>query len=217
MKRNAPTILALLLLVVTATAFVVTQRLKLEPSPISQTRIDKVFSPVCRCDSAVANIDFSLRRADRLTIAIRVGANEVTVARGLFPRGNVRVRWNGRDANGELVPDGVYLPLVSLERVGRTIDLPNPIRVDTMKPTITATHLRSNGRKLKISYTFSEPGHGILIVNRHRAVFTYGTRRHGRLTWYGRIKGRVVKPKRHQLLLVAQDLAGNRSAPVQLP
>jgi len=27
----------------------------------------------------------------------------------------------------------------------------------------------------------------------------------------------VVKPKRHQLLLVAQDLAGNRSAPVQLP
>jgi hypothetical protein len=37
------------------------------------------------------------------------------------------------------------------------------------------------------------------------------------LTWYGRIKGRVVKPKRHQLLLVAQDLAGNRSAPVQLP
>jgi hypothetical protein len=129
----------------------------------------------------------------------------------------VRVRWNGRDANGELVPDGVYLPLVSLERAGRTIDLPNPIRVDTVKPTITATHLRSNGRKLKISYTFSEPGHGILIVNRHRAVFTYGTRRHGRLTWYGRMNGRVVKPKRHQLLLVAQDLAGNRSAPVQLP
>jgi hypothetical protein len=101
--------------------------------------------------------------------------------------------------------------------LGRTIDLPNPIRVDTVKPKITATHLRSNGRKLKISYTLSEPGHGILIVNRHRAVFTYGTRRHGRLTWYGRIKGRVVKPKPHQLLLVAQDLAGNRSAPVQLP
>ena len=61
------------------------------------------------------------------------------MARGLFPRGNVRVRWNGRDANGERVPDGVYLPLVKLERAGRTIDLPNPIRVDTMKPTITAT------------------------------------------------------------------------------
>ena len=125
----------------------------------------------------------------------------------------------GTDATrtGSACPTASICPLVKLERAGRTIDLPNPIRVDTMKPTITATHLRSNGRKLKISYTLSEPGHGILIVNRHRAVFTYGTRRHGRLTWYGRINGRVVKPKRHQLLLVAQDLAGNRSAPVQLP
>jgi hypothetical protein len=115
------------------------------------------------------------------------------------------------------VPDGVYLPLVRLSRAGRTIDLPNPIRVDTVKPAITATRLRSNGRKLKVTYTVSEPAHGILVVNGHRAVFTYGTRRRGRLTWYGRIKGRVVRPKRHQLVLVAQDLAGNLSAPVQLP
>jgi hypothetical protein len=195
----------------------VTQRLKLEPSPVSQTRIDKVFSPVCRCRSAVANIDFSLRRADGLTVAIRIGSSEVTVAQGSFPRGDVHVRWNGRDASGELVPDGVYLPLVRLQRAGRTIDLPNPIRVDTVKPVIKATRLRSNGPKLKVTYTVSEPAHGILVVNGRRAVFTYGTRRHGRLTWYGRIKGRVVKPKRHQLQLVAQDLAGNRSAPVQLP
>jgi hypothetical protein len=215
--RNAPTILALLLLAGTATAFAVTQRLKLEPSPVSQTRIDKVFSPACRCDSAVANIEFSLRRADRLTVAIRIGSGEVKVAQGSFPRGLVHVRWNGRDASGELVPDGVYLPLVRLERAGRTIDLPNPIRVDTVKPTITATRLRSNGRKLKVIYTVSEPAHGILVVNGRRAVFTYGTRRHGRLTWYGRIKGRLVTPRRHQLVLVAQDLAGNRSAPVRLP
>lgn len=194
-----------------------TQRLKLEPSPVSQTRIDKVFSPVCRCPSRVANIDFSLRRADTLVVAIRVGSSDVTVADGSFPRGDVHVRWDGRDASGELVPDGVYLPLVRLQRAGRTIDLPNPIRVDTVKPTIKATRLRSNGRKLKVSYTVSEPAHGILVVNGHRAVFTYGTRRRGRLTWYGRIKGRAVKPRRHQLLLVAQDLAGNRSASVQLP
>src|ERR1044072_1480213 len=215
--RKAPTILALILLAATGTALAVTQLLKREPSPVSQTRIDKVFSPVCRCPSAVANIDFSLRRADRLTVAIRIGSSEVTVAQGSFPRGDVHVRWNGRDASGELVPDGVYLPLVRLQRADRTIDLPNPIRVDTVKPTIKVTRLRSNGPKLKLNYTVSEPAHGILVVNGRRAVFTYGTRRHGRLTWYGRIKGRVVKPKRHQLQLVAQDLAGNRSAPVQLP
>jgi hypothetical protein len=216
MRRNAPTILALLLLVGTATAFAVTQRLKLEPSPISQTRVDDVFSPVCRCASRTANIEFSLRRADHLLIAVRTGSGEVTVAEGDFPRGDVHVRWNGRDPSGELVPDGVYSPLVHLQRAGRTIDLPNPIRVDTVAPTVRITRLRSNGPKLKINYTASEPAHGLLIVDGRRAVYTYSTRRRGRLTWYGRIKGQPVAPGRHSLFLVAQDLAGNRSARVRV-
>jgi hypothetical protein len=205
-----------LLLVGTATAFAVTQRLKLEPSPISQTRVDDVFSPVCRCASKTANIEFSLRRADHLLIAVRTGSGEVTVAEGDFPRGDVHVRWNGRDASGELVPDGVYSPLVHLQRAGRTIDLPNPIRVDTVAPTVRITRLRSNGPKLKINYTASEPAHGLLIVDGRRAVYTYSTRRRGRMTWYGRIKGQPVAPGRHRLFLVVQDLAGNRSARVRV-
>src|SRR3954447_20583815 len=100
MRRNAPTILALLLIVATATAFAVTQRLKLEPSPISQTRVDKVFSPVCECESHVANIDFSLRRADHLRIGIRIDGRETTIANGEFRQGLVHARWNGRDASG---------------------------------------------------------------------------------------------------------------------
>lgn len=192
----------------------VTQHLKLEPSPISQTRVDKTFSPVCRCLSKVANITFELRRADHLRIAVRTPSGEVTVAEGTFPRGEVRARWNGRDASGEPVPDGVYFPLVHLQRAARTIDLPNPIRVDTVRPTIKLTRLRSNGRRLKITYAVSEPAHALLIVNGHRAVYTYSTRRHGRLTWYGSINGRRLGPGRHRLELVAVDLAGNRSAPV---
>src|SRR5882672_2673596 len=142
MRRNAPTILALLLILATATAFAVTQRLKLEPSPISQTRVDGVFSPVCRCASKAANIDFSLRRADHVRIAIRTGSGEVTVAEGSFPRGDVHARWDGQDASGELVPDGIYYPLVHLQRAGRTIDLPNPIRVVTIRPSIRLRSLR---------------------------------------------------------------------------
>jgi hypothetical protein len=205
-----------LLLVATATAFAVTQRLKLEPSPISQTRVDDVFSPVCRCPSRAANIEFSLRRADRLLVAVRVGTGEVTVARGSFPRGDVHLRWDGRDAAGERVPDGVYYPFVRLQRAGRTIDLPNPIRVDTEPPTIRLTGLRSNGQKLRMTYTSSEPAHALLLVDGRRAVYTYSTRRRGRLTWYGRIEGREVAPTRHRLMLVAVDLAGNRSAPVRV-
>jgi hypothetical protein len=216
--HKAPTILALVLLVATATAFAVTQRLKLEPSPISQTRVDEVFSPVCRCPSRAANIEFSLRKADRLRIAIRVGSGEVTVADQAFPRGTVRVRWDGRDTSGELVPDGIYYPVVHLQRAGRTIDLPNPIRVDTIRPSIRFRSVRPRvfmpgTEKLKVTYTVSEHAHALLFVDGRRLVFTLGQRLRGKLQWYGRVGGRPVRPGRHRLTLVAEDPAGNRSKP----
>jgi len=204
--------------VATATAFAVTQRLKLEPSPISQTRVDDVFSPVCRCASKAANIDFSLRKADQIRIAVRTNAGEVTVAEGSFPRGDVHARWDGRDASGELVPDGIYYPLVHLQRAGRTIDLPNPIRVDTIRPSIKFTSLRPRvfrpgAEKLRVTYTVSEHAHALLFVDGTRRVFTNSTRLRGRLQWYGKVRGHAIRRGRHKLNLVAEDLAGNRSVP----
>jgi hypothetical protein len=217
-SRNAPTIVALLLIVATATAFAVTQRLKLEPSPISRTRVSDAISPVCRCASKAANIEFSLRRADDLRIAVQVGTSEVTIAERPFAKGDVHVRWDGRDASGEIVPDGIYYPLVHLQHAGRTIDLPNPIRVDTIRPSIKFTSLtprafRPGTEKLKVTYTVSEHAHALLFVDGRRRVFTYGTRLRGKLQWYGKVHGRVIRPGRHKLKLVAEDLAGNRSAP----
>jgi hypothetical protein len=194
----------------------VTQRLKLEPSPISQTRVDKVFSPVCECESHVANIDFSLRRADHLRIGIRIDGREVTIADGEFGKGSVRVRWDGRDPSGAVVPDGIYYPVVHMLRAQRTIDLPNPIRVDTQPPTIVVTGLRSNGPKLTVLYKASEPAHAILVVDGRRAVYTYYTRRRSHLTWYGHVNGHAVPARHHRLVLLAEDLAGNRSAPTPL-
>jgi len=116
------------------------------------------------------------------------------------------------------VPDGIYYPLVHLQHAGRTIDLPNPIRVDTIKPTIRFTSLtprafRPGTEKLKVTYTISEQAHALLFVDGRRRVFTYSTRRRGRLQWHGKVHGRVIRPGRHKLKLVAEDLAGNRSAP----
>jgi hypothetical protein len=207
-----------LLIVATATAFAVTQRLKLEPSPISRTRVSDAFSPVCRCPSKAANIEFSLRRADDLRIAVRVGTGEVTVAEGQFAQGDVHVRWDGRDASGEIVPDGTYYPFVDLQRAGRTIDLPNPIRVDTIRPSIKFTSLtprafRPGVEKLRVTYTVSEHAHALLFVDGRRRVFTNTTRLRGKLQWRGKMRGRPIRPGRHKLKLVAEDLAGNRSAP----
>jgi flagellar hook capping protein FlgD len=207
-----------LLIVATATAFAVTQRLKLEPSPISKTQVSDIFSPVCRCATKTANIEFSLRRADHLRIAVRTGSGEVTVAAGTFPRGDVRVRWDGRDASGELVPDGIYYPLVELQRAGRTIDLPNPIRVDTIRPSIRLRSLRPRifrpgTESLTVTYTVSEHAHALLFVDGSRRVFTASKRLRYLLHWSGKVHGRAIRPGRHELKLVAEDLAGNRSVP----
>jgi len=204
--------------VATATAFAVTQRLKLEPSPISQTRVSDVFSPVCRCATKAANIDFSLRRADHLRIAIRTGSGELTVAEGSFPQGDVHVRWDGRDASGEIVPDGIYYPLVQLQRAGRTIDLPNPIRVDTIRPSIRLRSVRPRvfrpgTAKVTVTYTVSEHAHALLFVDSRRRVLTASKRLRYLLHWSGKVHGRAIRPGRHKLKLVAEDLAGNRSLP----
>jgi hypothetical protein len=204
--------------VATATAFAVTQRLKLKPSPISRTRVSDVFSPVCRCATKAANIQFALRRADHLRIAVRTGSGDVTVTEGSFPRGDVHVRWDGRDASGELVPDGVYYPLVELQRAGRTIDLPNPIRVDTIRPSIRLRSLRPRVfrpgvQTLTATYTVSEHAHALLFVDGSRRVLTASKRLRYLLHWSGKVHGRAIRPGRHQVWLVAEDLAGNRSAP----
>jgi hypothetical protein len=193
------------LLAATATAFAVTQRLKLEPSPISQTHVDKVFSPVCECETNAAHIDFSIRRADHLRIWVRTPSGPALIADQDYPKGMVHVTWDGHG-----VPDGTYYAAVHLQRAQRTIDLPNPIQVDTKPPTIRLLSTRRDGGKTIFAYATSEPAHGILFVNGRRRVFTYGARRHGRLPYYGKLSAKT------RLVLAAEDLAGNRSAPVRI-
>src|SRR5205807_4816254 len=98
----------------TAAAFAVTEGLKLQRSPITSTKVDTVFSPVCGCRTGRASIQFSLRKADRLTVAIeRAGKVVRTIVRGRpTPRGRVRVFWDGKDDSGALLPDGSYVPKV---------------------------------------------------------------------------------------------------------
>jgi hypothetical protein len=200
--RNAPTILVLLLLAATATAFAVTQRLKLEPSPISQTHVDKVFSPACGCVTKVAHIDFSIRHADHLRIWVRTPSGPEVIADREFPKGMVHVRWDGHG-----VPDGTYFAVVHLQRAQRTIDLPNPIRVDTQPPTITLVGMHTANGKTRFLYRSSEQAHALLYVDGRKVVRTYSTNRRGKFDWYG-------APGRKRLTLVAEDLAGNRSEPV---
>jgi hypothetical protein len=209
-NKTAPTVLVLLLLLSTATAFAVTQRLKLEPSPISQTHVDKVFSPVCNCATKAAHIDFSIRLRDQLRIWVRTPTGPVTIADRTFPKGTVHVQWNGRNATGAVVPDGIYYAVVKMRRAQRTIDLPNPIRVDTVKPTIVLTGMSHDGTNTLFRYRASEPAHALLFVNGERRVRTYSTRKRGKFLFAGRLTAKT------RLVLRARDVAGNLSPPVKI-
>lgn len=187
-----------------------TQHLKLEPSPISQTHVDKVFSPVCNCATRAAHIDFSIRHADRLRIWVRTPAGPVTIANREFPKGMVHVQWDGHSADGSALPDGVYFAVVHLRRAQRTIELPNPIRVDTVKPTIALVSMTRDGTKTLFRYRTSEPAHALLFVNGERRIRTYSTRARGKFEYAGRLTART------RLVLRARDVAGNLSPAVKI-
>jgi hypothetical protein len=195
----------LLLLAATATAFAVTQHLKLEPSPISQTHVDKVFSPVCNCATSAAHIDFSIRHADHLRIWVRTPSGPSVIADRDFPKGMVHVRWDGHG-----VPDGVYFAVVRLRDARRTIDLPNPIRVDTVKPTIALVSMSRDGAKTLFRYRTSEPAHALLFVDGERRIRTYSTRMHGKFEYAGQLTPKT------RLVLRARDVAGNLSPAVKI-
>jgi hypothetical protein len=183
----------------------VTQHLKLEPSPISQTHVDKVFSPVCNCATSAAHIDFSIRHTDHLRIWVRTPSGPSVIADRDFPKGMVHVRWDGHG-----VPDGVYFAVVRLRDAQRTIDLPNPIRVDTVKPTIALLSMSRDGAKTLFRYRTSEPAHGLLFVNGERRIRTYSTRMHGKFEYAGQLTPKT------RLVLRARDVAGNLSPAVKI-
>jgi hypothetical protein len=223
--RFAPAALVAALLVATAAAFAYTERLKLTPSPILGTRVDKTFAPGCECATATARIAFRLRRHDRITVTVVGSGGDVVrtlVSDRSEPRGLVAVLWDGRSDGGSIVPDGSYRPRVKLALNRRTIVLPNPIRVDTTPPRVEVGEVRptvfspdGDGRadRVVLAYEADEPAHVSLYVDGVRRVVKRGTRPRGTLEWYGRVRGVALPTGPHSLTLVARDVAGNLGAP----
>jgi len=226
MTRLAPTALVLALLAATAIAFVRSERLKLEPTPITKTRIpNRVFSPVCGCRTRVAPIEFVLRTFGRMRVVVVDERGKVVrrLADHYFRRGPVHLAWDGRDDEGRIVPeDGTYRPRVHLSRHGRTILLPVPIRVDVTPPAIALRSVRpttfspdGDRRRdaIAVAYHMTEPAHAVLLVDGTRRVRSLWQRLDGTLYWYGLVAGRPVRAGDHRVTLVARDLAGNLSRP----
>ena len=222
MSRLGPTLVVVALLAATAISFGVSERLKLEQSPIQSTRVDRLFSPTCtacRPEARGAEIRFRLRTADHITVDIvdRDGTaiREQLVSARLRP-GALRFVWDGRDGTGRVVADGVYHVRVTLDEESRTLEFPGGITVDTKAPTIDsiAVHPRvispdgdRRSDRATIEYRFGEQAYAVLYVDDKRENRSFRKRPAGRLQWYGIGEGVGT----HRLALAAQDLAGNMS------
>jgi len=219
--KYAPAALVAALLVATALAFVYTEKLKLTLSPILGTRVDKVFSPVCDCETDTAAISFRLRKRDWVTVDVidRNGDSIRALVRNeSTPRGRTTLRWDGRDEQGAVVSEGSYRPRVHLARERRTIVLPNPIRVDVTPPRIELVSLSprsfspdGDARRERITarYRVDEPARALLYVEGVQRVRKRGQRQAGEIEWYGKVAGKPMPPGVYAISLGARDTAGN--------
>jgi hypothetical protein len=228
LSRLLSTAFCVALLAATAGAFALTERAKLQLSPIFQTKIvpQKIFSPDCNCPTSSVQLVFRLRKSDTLTVWMEHdGARVATlVSNHHYPKGQVKLDFDGVDDSGTTLPDGVYKPVVHFHREHLTLHLPQPawVLLDTKPPVIHVrhriyTHISPDGDgrndSFHVPYTLSEPGHGILRVNGRRVEFTRGLTLSGVLKWDGKLRNEPAPPGNYVLSVSAQDAAGNRAKP----
>jgi len=222
LQRLLPTALVLGLLVATASAFAVTEGLKLYRSPISGMKALRPFSPTCGCTKAFEEIRFKLRKADDVTVTIvrsgRDGSLRTIVAGHAAHAGWNRFSWNGRTDDGVLAQDGTYYARVALVHQHRTITLPNPIVLITQAPKVLAASTNRavfspdgdhESDSVTIRYRLSGRGHGAVYFDGHQILYTHFAPRTGTLTWYGRRNGAALPPAEYRLRVGAVDAAGN--------
>jgi len=211
-KKFAPTLIVAGLLAATATAFAVTERLKLEDSAVINTTFAGRFSPKLVDE----RIGFRLRREEDISLDISNSKGTIVkhgVGSGVFGQAYHQFAWDGRDDSGQIVPDGTYHVELTLKDEDRTIEFPRPIVVDSTPPTIQLTIrprvFSPDGDKradrVDVRYRFDEQAYAILYVDGKRVGRSGRKKATGTYAWYGRGK----RAGDYRLALAAQDLAGN--------
>jgi flagellar hook assembly protein FlgD len=219
LQRALSTVVLLGLLVACAAAFAITEHLKLIKSPIYDTRVTKVFSPVCGCATDQAEIGFTLRRADSLTVAIVDAAGKTvdTLATAQAERrGAVAFHWDGRTRAGTVARNATYQPQIHLAN-GRTIVMPNRIVVDTVAPKVVSASdgsgllIAGGHHSLSIQYVFSGRAVAAVYLGGSRVVLGRHKLPTGSVKWNGKRDGKQLPAGNYVLDIAAVDQAGNET------
>jgi hypothetical protein len=225
LQRLLTTAILVGLLVATAAAFAVTERLKLTKSAIYGTHVSKVFSPTCGCARGRANVHVRLRRADTATVTILDARQRPisVIAAEPLPRGPITFRWNGLTDAGTRARDGTYYAEIHLSGQHQTIVLPNRIQLDTSPPKILdVTQNREafspdgdhQADFVQLRYRLSKEAHVALYLDGKKILGpTYHHPAAGEVAWGGVAVGQPLPAGSYTLELGAVDLAGN-STPV---
>jgi hypothetical protein len=230
--RVLPTALVIALLAATAAAFALTERAKLELSPIYGTQGAQVFSPDSKDPAKkVAHIRFRVRKSESIDVWVQDSdgkrIDSLLVHRSVRKGELIRLVWDSFTPSGVGVSDGTYRAVVKLERSHRTIVMPSNIDVDTSPPRIVARPATKypiispdgdgHADAIRVPYEASEPAHAILLLRGTQVVYTNGQKEKGTLVWNGKLPGstKSLPPGRYVLAIAARDRAGNQSTGVR--
>ena len=238
----APRIAFALLACATFAAFFVAQELKSTPPLVQHVTVTPFFSPNRDGRFDRARASFDLKRTDDVTVTVidRAG-DEVRELRDntrLAARVRMRLVWDGTDAAGRPVQDGIYRFQVSLRRQNRAVVLPKNVRKDTKAPTVLVTSIGPLQDKLPRPELFPNPdGEDARVsfqaAGHHKEVFVYRTDVRPvravfdepvalpddatRWEWNGAVDGRRVSPGTYLVVVRARDQAGNVGSSSPLP
>jgi hypothetical protein len=211
--RIALIVLAVALLVGSAAAFTRSERLKLSASPLAKPDFGRHISPTCGCSRAASILSFLLRRPERLDVSVvdSDGGHVATLADAQESEaGTVSFEWDGRDDEGQVVPDGRYRLKVRLERDRRTILIPKTIVVDTTPPQVRIVEAVTTETGVLVRYRTNEGVRVRLLLDDKKIAGDIRLKPGvGRVTWEP-----AGTPPASGVTLVAVDRSGNRTEPL---
>jgi len=124
--------------------------------------------------------------------------------------GIVSFEWDGRDDEGQIVPDGRYRLKVRLQRDRRTILIPKTIVVDTAPPQVRIVEAVTTEAGVLVRYSTNESVRVRLLLDDEKIAGDSRLKSGvGRVTWEP-----AGTPPACGVTLVAVDRSGNRTEPL---
>lgn len=225
------------LVIATVVAFFVAQRLKRTLPVVSRVEISpRYVSPNDDGRKDKVRISFGTRRADNVTVAV-VNDSDDEVRRlatdEFLLKGKHEFSWNGRDARGKRVLDGVYHLRVGLRREGRTATDSKKIFVDStppkpviasVSPDVLAPRSGRGAQRVRVRIHGPMRAPPMLLIYRTTAdrarlvARATGSVRSPFAYWDGLVRGRPAPPGSYLIAVRTEDAAGNAgTGPPQLP